>query len=302
MARETQHGSMRETRVKPPKQVPTQASGKQIVSSTIDKYTTLEQLEKEDRGPVYVINNLKGGYKGMIIVPIARRSGNGQDVLRIPPTFIPVDLTLQVSKSQILDSTEFRRTVGKKLVILVNPEYARRLLATDEAQRELQQVSENMARAKLMVESQIMNGNTNAETSMVNEVDDSEVDSASMHNAASHEEDEGETEVEAKAPVRVKSDRNMTDRQKAQAAQALKNAEEEEEAKKPQPRTKFKHTVQICLDESKAQTEIVADLKGVRPFTMVELKYAVKYFKSMPRVMRFLEAEKARIKEKAKAA
>jgi hypothetical protein len=299
MARETQHGSMRETRIKPPKQAPAQVGGKQIVSSTIDKYTTLEQLEKEPRGPVYVINNLKGSYKGMVVVPIARRNGNGHDVLRIPPTFIPVDLTLQVSKDQLLDSSEFRRTVGKKLVVLVNPEYARRLLATEEAKRELQQVSENMARAKLMVESQIMNGNTNEEASMVNEVDDHEVDSINMHDSASlKDEDDGEEGERLPRPP----NRNMTDRQKAQAAQALKNAEEAEEAKKPQPRTKFKHTIQICLDESKSQTEIVADLKGVRPLTMVELKYAVKYFKSMPRVMRFLETEKARIKEKAKAA
>jgi hypothetical protein len=301
MAREiTQHGSMRETRVKPPRQVPTQAGGKQIVSSTIDKYTTLEQLEKEPRGPVYVINNLKGVYKGMVIVPIARRNGNGQDVVRIPPTFIPVDLTLQVSKDQLLDSSEFRRTVGKKLVVLVNPEYARRLLDTEDGRREAQQVQENMARAKLMVESQIMNGNTNEEASMVNDIDDSEVDSLNMHQSASQEEEDAEEG--APTSVRVKSNRNMTDRQKAQAAQALKNAEEAEEANRPQPRTKFKHTVQSCLDDSKAQTEIVADLKGVRPLTMVEVKYATKYFKSMPRVVRFLEAEKARIKEKAKAA
>ncbi len=301
MARETtQHGSMRENRSKPLKQVPTQAGGKQIVSSTIDKYTTLEQLEKEDRGPVYVINNLKGAYKGMVIVPIARRSGNGQDVVRIPPTFIPVDLTLQVSKSQLLDSTEFRRTVGKKLVVLVNPEYARRLLDTEDGKREAQQVSENMARAKLMVESQIMNGNTNEESSMVNDIDDSAVDSLNMHREADSEDDNEEELVPSSAKAR--NDRNMTDRQKAQAAQALKNAEEAEEAKKPQPRVKFKHTVQTCLDESKAQTEIVADLKGLRPLMMVEVKYATKYFKSLPRVVRFLEAEKARIKEKAKAA
>ncbi len=289
---QTQHGSMRENRQKPVKQVPAQVGGKQLVSSTIDKYTTLEQLEKEDRGPVYVINNLKGAYKGMIIVPITRRNGNGQDVLRIPPTFIPVDLTLQISKSQILESTEFRRTVGKKLVVLLNPEYARRLLATEEAQKEAQQVSENMARAKLMVESQVMNGNNNEESSMVNDIDDSEVDSLNMHAQA---EQELETEVEEMEDLRVsKQGARGLNKQKAQATQALKNAEEDEEVKKPQPRTKFKRVVQNCLDENKAQTEIIADLKSLRPLTSVEIKHAYKYFKTMPRVARFLETEKLR--------
>jgi len=283
------------------KQVPTQVGGKQIVSSTIDKYTTLEALEKEEKGPVYVINNLKGAFKGMVIIPIARRSGNGQDVVRIPPTFIPVDLTMQVSKSQLMDSTEFRRTVGKKLVILVNPEYARRLLATADAQEEARQVSENMARAKLLVESQIMNGNTNEESAMVNAVDDSEVHSLNMHQEASgagSDEDDGEEGERLPRPPHSKGSRNMTDRQKAQAAQTLKNAEEDEEAKKPQPRAKFKRVVQTCLDESKAQAEIVADLKNQRPLTLVEVKYANKYFKAMPRVARFLETEKVSIKAK----
>lgn len=299
MSRNIPQGSMRDNRQK---QTPTQVGGKQIVSSTIDKYTTLEELEKSERGPVYVINNLKGAYKGMVIIPVARRRGNGQDVLRIPPTFIPVDLTLQISKAQILESTEFRRTVGKKLVVLLNPEYARRLLATEEAKAEARQVSENMARAKLLVESQIMNGNTNDEASMVNDVDDSEVDSINMQRSADSavesDVDEGE-EVDVQPVKQVKVDRNMTDRQKARAVKTLKNAEADEEAKKPQASVKFKRVVQACLDESKAQTEIIADLKNQRPLTLVEIKHATKYFKSMPRVARFLEAEKARIKDKA---
>ncbi len=294
MSKLSEYGSMREVRQKPVKQVPTQIGGKQIVSSTVEKYTTLEQLEKEDRGPVYVINNLKGAYKGMVIIPIARRNGNGQDVLRIPPTFIPVDLTLQVAKAQLLESTEFRRTVGKKLVLLMNPEYARRLLATPEGQKEAQQVSANMAQAKLMVESQVMGGND--ESDMVNSTDDADEESASMHQAAQmmNSEDNGEDE---EAQVKV----NSTKR-KAQAAKTLKNVDADDEDKKPQPRVKFKRVVQNCLDENKAQTEIVADLKSQRPLTLVEVKHANKYFKTMPRVARFLEAEKLRIREKEKAA
>ncbi len=143
------------------------------VRSTISKYTSIGELEKTDKGPIFVLNNLKGEYKGMIVVPVARRNGNGHDVIRIPPTFIPVDLTQQVGKVQLLESTEFRQTVSKGLIRLVTREYAEQILAQEDAQVEAQNVADNMSRAKTMVESSLLNdGKKRGVAAMVNDLDD----------------------------------------------------------------------------------------------------------------------------------
>lgn len=154
------------------------------VPSTLKKYTTLSELEASEKGPVYVMNNLKGEFKGMIIVPVARRQGNGHDVVRIPPTFIPVDLTQQVGKTQLMESTEFRQTVGKNLIRLVTTEYAEKILAQEDAQVEAQTVLNNMSRARTMVESTLLNeGKKTGAAAMVNDIEDENpIDSAGKIN------------------------------------------------------------------------------------------------------------------------
>ena len=67
---------------------------------------------------------------------VLRRNGVGSDPLRIPKTFIPIDLTLQVPRTQIMESADFRRTVGGGLVKIVTPEYAELILNTEEGRAE----------------------------------------------------------------------------------------------------------------------------------------------------------------------
>jgi hypothetical protein len=102
----------------------------------IRKYTTLADLEKNDKGSVYVLNSTEGTLEGNIVISIPKMNGNGQDLIRVPKTFIPIDVSQQASRQQLISSSEFRKTVGKGLIKLVTPEYAELLLAEPEAKEE----------------------------------------------------------------------------------------------------------------------------------------------------------------------
>lgn len=216
---------------------------KVAVPSTTKKYIKLDELEQTEKGPVYVLNNLKDNFKGMIVIPIARRNGNGHDVVRVPPTFIPVNLADQVSKVQLLDSTEFRQTINKGLIRLLHPDYAKTILSSEEAQVEAQEVANNMSRARTMVEASLLNeSKPKGVAAMVNTEEDADP-------------------MEASGQVK--------------------------KAKIP-PSDKVVKFVRACLDLSLSSNEIVAKLKTMTLKT-VDIKYAMQYFKTFPKVKAHLE-------------
>lgn len=234
------------------------ANAKMAVPSTMKKFTTVAELEQSEKGSVFVLNNLKGEYKGMIVIPVARKNGNGHDVVRVPPTFIPVDLTMQVSKVQLLDSTEFRQTINKGLIRLITKEYADTIMQQPEAQAEAQQVANNMSRARTMVEATLLSeGKKTGLAAMVNDAEDED------------------PEVDAAA-----------------TAKAVKE--------KVPPSPKIVTTVKSALDKNLSSADILAKLKNLAPMKSVDLKYALRYFKTFPKVKTYLEAELEK-KRKAKA-
>lgn len=108
--------------------------------------TTLEELEKSEVGPVWVINNT-GDVLDMaanLMFSVPKINGTGTDPVRVPRTFIPLDLTQQVPKKQLMQSSEFRNTVRKGHLRLVSPEYAAAVMKLPDAQAELQRLTENM--------------------------------------------------------------------------------------------------------------------------------------------------------------
>jgi len=122
-----------------------------MVSSKTPKEITLAQLEETEKGSVFVINMSPRGYRGEIMFSAPKLNGNGADVVRIAKSWIPQDLTLQVTKQQLMMSSEFRGTVNKGLIRLLNPKYAEQILALDDARAEAEKLANerNAARSIL---------------------------------------------------------------------------------------------------------------------------------------------------------
>lgn len=143
------------------------ATKKVLVSSKIKRSMTIAELEATgDKGPVWVLNTMTGDMQGQLLINVPKKHGNGQDLARIPKTFIPIDLTDQVSKGQLLESSEFRKTITGGLLKLITQEYAELVLGSDEGREEKRRVLNEMNKAKTII----------ANAGVVGDEDDDEVD------------------------------------------------------------------------------------------------------------------------------
>jgi len=105
------------------------------------KPITISQAEKSDSSSVFVLNTsgAKGTSKGIINLTIVE--GNGRStVVRIPVTFIPMDLTTQATKSAILMSPDFRRMVAQGIITVIEEADAVKMLSSDGAQEEQRRI------------------------------------------------------------------------------------------------------------------------------------------------------------------
>jgi hypothetical protein len=127
-------------------------SEKVLVNSKVKKSMTIAELEKSDRGPVYVLNATSQlETSGQILITIPKKNGNGSDLLKVPKTFIPIDLAAQISRSQILESSEFRKAVLGGMLKLVTQEYAELLLESDQGREEQRRLDNERNRTKTIL-------------------------------------------------------------------------------------------------------------------------------------------------------
>lgn len=107
---------------------------------------SLAALEaKPDAGPVWVVNSSKGERRGDVVLTVARKSGIGSDAIVVPATFIPLDLTMIVSRNQLLSDNQFRQALHNQLLRLVDPDDCAEMFETDEgARRERARLSNYM--------------------------------------------------------------------------------------------------------------------------------------------------------------
>lgn len=106
----------------------------------------LAQLEeKPEAGPVWVLNSSKGDRRGDVVLTVARQTGIGSDAIIVPATFIPMDLTMIVSRPQLLRDNQFRQALHNGLLRLVHPDDCAKMFEEDEgARREQARLSNYM--------------------------------------------------------------------------------------------------------------------------------------------------------------
>ena len=87
----------------------------------------------KDSSSVWVTNN--SNPKGNI--NLTMNDGMGANmVVRIPVTFIPVDLATQASKAALVASPTFRRLVSMGMLVIISDDDANRVMSTPQAQKE----------------------------------------------------------------------------------------------------------------------------------------------------------------------
>ena len=101
------------------------------------KYLTVSQAEQSNESNVWVLNTSGGGGAAKGIVNLTIVEGNGRaSVLRVPVTFIPIDLTTQATKNAVLSNPDFRRLIAAKVISIISDEEAQAMLSSDKAKEE----------------------------------------------------------------------------------------------------------------------------------------------------------------------
>lgn len=105
---------------------------------------TLSQLEKSDYASVWVFNlsgssEMKEFKRGIINISVNDGIGNSIS-LRIPITWVPVDLTTQVTKSALVMNPQFRRLASAGVLKIISEDDALAIVATPEGRKETMKV------------------------------------------------------------------------------------------------------------------------------------------------------------------
>ncbi len=92
------------------------------------QYTTITEIEEqEDKSPIWALNSSAEtlvSSAGELYIGVPKISGSRIDNLSVPQTWLPICLTDQIPRPQLLASTEFRTAVNSGLITLITKEYA----------------------------------------------------------------------------------------------------------------------------------------------------------------------------------
>jgi len=116
---------------------------KKLPPSSLDKLVNAGK-------PIYIINtsSLPDGNKGMIVVNF--QNGTQREFFKMPPTFIPMAISDVIPPKRLGESRDFKQSLVKGMLTLVDPDQAEHYLSTREAQDELDALvlSEHSSKAK----------------------------------------------------------------------------------------------------------------------------------------------------------
>lgn len=105
---------------------------------------------QKDTDPIWALNNTsnsKVGQAGDLLLLIPKLNGNrNPDPLRIPRTWLPVNITNQIPRRQLLESSEFLNAVNNEVLVLITQEYADYLMKREGAEEERQRLQQLDAR------------------------------------------------------------------------------------------------------------------------------------------------------------
>jgi hypothetical protein len=109
-----------------------------------DVRLTITQLENLGEDRIFVINEFvsNDGKMGDILIPMSHSEGQGL-AIRIPMTWIPVEVTQQIPKEPLLKNVIFRQQLQRRHIRAIPVEVAEAILEDERAQDELARIETN---------------------------------------------------------------------------------------------------------------------------------------------------------------
>lgn len=109
------------------------------------KQLTMRDVIAQDKHEdIWVLNSTKGNRRGNVFFTVANATGTREDQVNVPSTFIPINLTNQVTREQLLGSSSFRKAVNHELLKVVDAKDAEAFMKEPDAAREWNSVRAQM--------------------------------------------------------------------------------------------------------------------------------------------------------------
>ena len=103
-------------------------------------------LESSSENRVFVRNMSTRNNKGNVVFNVPREGG-GVTTVEVPSTYLPYEVTDEVSKTQLVKSDDFRRAVHLGLLRIVTADEAEKALRVSGADEEVQRIRDLKLRA-----------------------------------------------------------------------------------------------------------------------------------------------------------
>ncbi len=101
----------------------------------MSKYLSVSALEQGDqKDPIWALNGAADSeinQPGEVHVGIPKINGSKIDPLYLPQSWLPVCLTDQIPRAQLLAASEFRNAVNNNLIVLITEKFARDIMESD---------------------------------------------------------------------------------------------------------------------------------------------------------------------------
>lgn len=110
----------------------------------MSKYLSLNELQEQpSSASIWVINTSSSSIQqaGDILISIPNPNGRGSNIVTVPKTWLPVDITKEIPRSHLIDSFEFRQSLQKEHIAIISENYAKKLLHDPSAKDELKRLS-----------------------------------------------------------------------------------------------------------------------------------------------------------------
>ena len=119
------------------------------------KFLTLtEVINQDSNAPIYAINNSPMSVierAGELTIPVPKPNGAGYNHLFIPMTWLPVELTSQIPRDQLLQSVELRQALNDGLIGLISEKSANSLNSESGAKQERKRLNDLRKQTQLNV-------------------------------------------------------------------------------------------------------------------------------------------------------
>ena len=97
-------------------------------------------LQQAQHEPIWVMNTTKAENRGNVFFTVPNNTGTKEDPVNVFVTWTPICLTEEVTRKQLLDSSQFRRAVNQGLLKLISSEEAQEIMESGGAREEAERV------------------------------------------------------------------------------------------------------------------------------------------------------------------